>query len=44
MSHIFYLKRCLSLLLACSLLCGLMAFPPAQAAGRQPESGEWFYS
>lgn len=44
MSYINYLKRCLSLLLACSLLCGLMAFPPAQAAGRQPESGEWFYS
>lgn len=44
MSYICYLKRCLSLLLACSLLCGLMAFPPAQAAGRQPESGEWFYS
>lgn len=44
MSRICYLKRCLNVLLACSLLCGLMAFPPAQAAGRQPESGEWFYS
>ena len=44
MSHLSPLKRCLSLLLVCGMLCGLIAVPSAQAAGRQPESGEWFYS
>lgn len=44
MFHISPFKRCLSLLLVCSVLCSLLVFPTAHAVGRQPEPGEWFYS
>lgn len=44
MFHISPFRRCLSLLLVCSVLCSLLVFPAAEAAGRQPGPGEWFYS
>lgn len=37
------LKRCLSLLLVCGVLCGLLVVPPAQAASHSPTAGEAFY-
>lgn len=43
MTYSAALKRCLSLLLICSLLCGLTLCASARAV-RQPESGEWFYA
>ena len=44
MFRIVLVKRCLSLLLVWGVLCSLLVVPSVQAAGRLPESGEYFYS